>query len=244
MGYFKDTLKGVSWMAAFRILYRIIGVIRIAIIAHILTPFSLGVFGIVTIVLGFLEIITETGINIFLIQEKEDIDNYIDTAWVVSIVRGILISVLIFIAASPTSAFFNSPESKNLLYIVSLVPLIRGLINPSIVKFQKELQFNKEFLYRVSVFLVECLVSVLGVILTKSALGMVWGLVASAVYEVVFTFAVAKPWPKFAFNKKPELNIRLWSDHGSTGCNKFLDLKKILKKDNKLHSVGFLDKVF
>jgi len=94
MGYFKDAVKGLSWMTAFRVLYRLIGVARIAIIAHILTPFSLGVFGIVTIVLGFLEIITETGINIFLIQEKDDINGYINTAWVVSIVRGLLISLL------------------------------------------------------------------------------------------------------------------------------------------------------
>ncbi|KKQ91719.1 MAG: Export protein [Microgenomates group bacterium GW2011_GWC1_39_7b] len=201
MGYFKDTLKGLSWMTAFRVLYRLIGVIRIAIIAHILTPFSLGVFGVVTIILGFLEIITETGINIFLIQEKEDIDNYIDTAWVVSIIRGLLISILIFITASPISGFFNSPGSKALLYIASLVPLIRGLINPSIVKFQKELQFNKEFLYRISVFSIECLVSVLGVIILQSAYGMVLGLVASAVFEVFYTFIVARPWPKFAFHK-------------------------------------------
>lgn len=200
MGYLRDTIKGISWMTAFRVLYRIIGVIRIAVIAHLLTPFSLGVFGVVTIVLGFLEIITETGINIFLIQEKEDIDNYIDTAWVVSIFRGLLISILIFVAAAPIAAFFNSPGSKMMLYIVSIVPLIRGLINPSVVKFQKELQFNKEFVYRISVFAVESTISVIGVIILKSAYGMVWGLVASAVFEVFYTFATTRPWPKFAFN--------------------------------------------
>ncbi|MCX6705028.1 MAG: oligosaccharide flippase family protein, partial [Candidatus Woesebacteria bacterium] len=70
MGYLKDAIKGVGWMTAFRVLYRAMGILRISIIAHILTPLSLGIFGIVTIVLGFLEIITETGINIFLIQEK------------------------------------------------------------------------------------------------------------------------------------------------------------------------------
>lgn len=187
-------------MTAFRVLFRVIGVVRIAIIAHILTPFSLGVFGIVTIVLGFLEIITETGINIFLIQEKEDIDNYISNAWVVSIVRGLLISLLIFALAGTISGFFNSPGSKSLLYIAALVPLIRGLINPSVVKFQKELQFNKEFLYRISVFVVESIVSVLGVIILKSYYGLTLGLLAGAIFEVGYTFAAARPWPKFDFN--------------------------------------------
>ena len=200
MGYFKDAVKGLSWMTAFRVLYRLIGVARIAIIAHILTPFSLGVFGIVTIVLGFLEIITETGINVFLIQEKDDINGYINTAWVVSIVRGLLISLLIFASAGAVSGFFNSPASKSLLNMAALVPLIRGLINPSIVKFQKELQFNKEFMYRISIFVVESIVSVLGVIILKSVYGMIWGLLAGAIFEVFYTFIVARPWPKFDFN--------------------------------------------
>lgn len=200
MGYFKDALKGVGWMTTFRVLYRAIGIFRIAIIAHVLTPFSLGVFGVVTIVLGFLETITETGINIFLIQEKDDVDKYINTAWVVSIVRGLLISLLIFVTAGPISEFFNSPDSKNLLYIAALVPLIRGLINPSIVKFQKELQFNNQFLYRISIFTVESIVSVLGVVLSKSVYGMIWGLLVGAIFEVVYTFFVARPFPRFVFD--------------------------------------------
>lgn len=201
MGYFKDTLKGVSWMTAFRGLYRIIGVIRIAIIAHLLSPFNIGLFGIVTIVLGFLEILTETGINVFLIQEKENIDNYINNAWVVSIIRGAVISVLIFMAAGIISNFFGSSGARNLLLIAALVPLIRGFINPSVVKFQKELLFHKEFQYRISVYIVESVFSVLGVILLRNPFGLVYGLLAGAIFEVIYTFIVARPWPKLEFDK-------------------------------------------
>jgi len=200
MGYLKDTIKGISWMTGFRVSYRLIGIVRIAIIAHILNPFSFGVFGIVTIVLGFLEIITETGINIFLIQEKENMDSYVSNAWVVSIFRGALISLLIFGTAGPVSNFFNSPGSKEFLYVAALIPLIRGFINPSVVKFQKDLLFDKEFLYRISIFSVETLVSVLGVVITKSPWGLVWGLVVGALFEVAYTFVVVRPWPKFDFD--------------------------------------------
>lgn len=200
MGYLRDTIKGVSWMTAFRVLYRLIGVVRISVIAHILTPFNLGVFGIVTIVLGFLEIVTETGINIFLIQEKDDIDSYINTAWVVSIFRGLLISILIIALAGPISGFFNSPNSRNILYIAALIPLIRGLINPSIVRFQKELQFDKEFLYKILVFIVESLFVVMGVIILRSSYGLILGLVLGAIFEVFYTFFIVKPWPVFEFN--------------------------------------------
>lgn len=199
MGYFRDTYKGISWMTAFKAAYRAIGIVRIAIIAHLLTPSALGIYAIATISLGFLEIITETGINVFLIQEKDDINEYINTAWVVSVVRGILISLLIIVTANAVSGFFSSPTSRDLLYLVALVPFIRGFINPAIVKFQKELQFNKEFLYRVSVFIVESLLSVTGALLTRSPLGLVWGLIGGAIYEVFFTFFAVGPRPSFSY---------------------------------------------
>jgi len=213
MGYLKDTLKGLSWMTAFRVLYRIIGIIRIAIIAHLLSPYGIGVFGVVTIVLAFLEILTETGINVFLIQQKEDLDGYFDTAWVVSIIRGILIAILIFVTAGPVSSFFGSPESKVLLFLVASVPLIRGFINPSVVKFQKDLLFHKEFAYRILVFTVESVVSVLGVIILRNPYGLVYGLIAGAVFELIYTFAVARPWPKLRFDavrSKRVINMGKW----------------------------------
>ena len=200
MGYFNSALKGLSWMTAFRIFYRLIGVARIAVIARILSPYGLGVWGIVTMLLGFLEIITETGINVFLVQEKDNIDDFVNTAWIVSIFRGILIALLILISGSFVSQFFKSPESKNLFYLVALVPFIRGFINPSIMKFQKELRFNKEFFYRASIFFVESVLSVIGVLITKSALGLVLGIIFSALYEVVYTFIVARPRPIFNFD--------------------------------------------
>ena len=200
MSYFKDTIKGLSWMTGFRVAYRLIGIVRIGIIAHILSPYSLGIFGIATISLGFLEIITETGINIFLIQEKENIDDYIDSAWVVSIFRGIIISIIIVATAGIVSTFFKSPDSKYLLYVAALVPLIRGFINPAVVKFQKNLLFNKEFFYRVSMYFAEAIFSIAGALILRNPLGLIFGLVGGAIYELIYTFIVAKPLPRFVIN--------------------------------------------
>src|SRR5512146_132535 len=107
MGYFKDTLRGISWMTALRGLMRGLAVIKIAILARILSPSQFGNYGIALLVLGFLEVLTETGINIFLIQKKDDTQKYLDSAWVVSIIRGILISGLILLASPYVASFFN-----------------------------------------------------------------------------------------------------------------------------------------
>src|SRR3989344_7147166 len=117
MGYLKDTIKGVSWMGGLRVGTRAVTFLKILILARILSPNEFGLFGIAMLALAFLEIVTETGINIFLIQEKADLDKYNDTAWVVSIVRGCLMSLALFIASPFITAFFNSPGALNILYL-------------------------------------------------------------------------------------------------------------------------------
>lgn len=201
MGYFKDTIKGVSWMGGFRLFSRLIALGRMAILARLLLPAQFGVFGIATLVLVFLEIFTETGINVFLIQEKKNINEYIDTAWIISIVRGILISLLILLVTPLIVSFFNSPDVRPLLLLISLVPFLRGFINPSIIKFQKELQFNKEFWFRSSIFVFDSAIAIILVLVTRSPVGLIWGFVAGAILEVILSFGFVKPRPKFTFEK-------------------------------------------
>ncbi len=207
MGYLNEAINGIRWMSLYRILYRSIGLSRIVILARLLTPSDFGIFGIATIVLGFLEILTETGVNVFLIQQKENFEDYVDTAWVVSIGRGILISLLIAFLAFPIASFFNSPDSISILLLIALVPLLRGFINPSVISFQKDLNFKKEFSYRILVFLIEAGSSILLAFLTKSAFSLAWGLVIGAVFEVIYTFIIARPLPKLIFDKERIVKI-------------------------------------
>lgn len=202
MGYFQDTIKGISWAGTLRLSTRLIAFLRIAILARILTPAQFGVFGIAAFVLAFVEIVTETGINVFLIQEKKKIDDYIHTAWIVSIIRGIVISLVIIFSASFIAQFFNSTESYSLLFLIGAVPFVRGFINPAIIKFQKELDFQKEFWFRLFVFFVDAATAIILVFLIREPIGLVWGLIAGALLEVVLSFILVKPTPRFVFERE------------------------------------------
>ncbi len=148
-----------------------------------------------------METLTETGINIFLIQEKEELEKYNDTAWFVSIIRGALISGLIFIFAKLIVIFFRSPDAYSLLLLISLVPLLRGFINPAIVKYQKELKFNKEFLLKASIYTLDALVAILLALITRSASSLVWGMIAGVVFEIAISHLFIRPKPKLSLEK-------------------------------------------
>lgn len=207
MGYFQTALNGISWMALLRAFTRSLALVKIAVLARILTPAQFGIYGIAILVVGFLEMLTETGINVFLVQQKEKIDEYVDSAWVVSIIRGFLIGTVLFISAPFIANYFKSPNATFILYLISVVPVIRGFINPSCVKFQKQLEFKKLFKYDSILFLVDVVFAVGLGVLTKSENSLIYAMMVSATLEVILSFVYFKPTPKFKFEKEKTLEV-------------------------------------
>jgi len=213
MGYSTSAFKGISWMALLRVSTRGVAFVRLAILARLLSPTQFGVFGVATLVLALLEVITETGINVFLIQKKDSSHEYISSAWVISIIRGCLIALVLVISAPLIAGFFNSPESQTLLYLIAIVPFVRGFINPSIINIQKDIQFHKEFYLRTTLLLVDASIAIIVALITRSAESLAYGLIFSAVVEVVLSFILFKPRPSLAFEfpKVKHITSRGWS---------------------------------
>lgn len=194
-------------MTALRVFTRGLAVLKTIILARILLPAQFGIYGIATIVLGFLETMTETGINVFLIQKTQKIDSYVDSAWVVSILRGTIIGGLIAAFAPIIVRFFGAPGSSSILYITALIPFIRGFINPSSIKFQKELKFKNQFYYDSSIFFIDFSVALILGFLTKSENSLVIAMAVSALFEVLLSFKVFSLKPKLVWSKNKFLEI-------------------------------------
>jgi len=199
VGYFKDTLKGLSWMGALRGAGRLMAVIRIAVLARLLAPQQFGLFAIASLAIALLEMLTETGINVFFIQEKDRVKTYLDTAWMISIVRGFVIFLVLLITAPFIAQFFKNQDAVALLRVISIVPLLRGFINPAEIKFQKKLQFSKEFRFRFFIFLFDGIVAIIAALVTRSVYSLVLGLISGVILEIAISFLFIKPVPKLSF---------------------------------------------
>jgi O-antigen/teichoic acid export membrane protein len=202
MGNLKGAVSGISWMTGLTILTKAVALGKIAILARILTPAQFGAYGIALLALGFLEVLTETGINIFLIQQKDDGESYLNSAWAVSILRGILIAVLIIVSAPFILGFFQTPQIINLFYLIAAVAFIRGFINPMVVTFQKKLEFMKVFIFQGGLYAVDAAVAVTVGILTGSESAMIIGMIAAAIMEVVLSFILFEKRPKLILEKE------------------------------------------
>lgn len=207
MKYIGEAAKGVTWMGTLRIVVRSLTVVKYLVLARLLTPEQFGFFGVAVLVLGFIEILTDTGVNVVLIQLKDKIDDYIDTAWIISILRGVVISAAIYLSAPYVAEFFNVPSATPLIALISFVPLIKGFINPSIIKFQKEMFFRTEFLFRSSIFLVDTFLAVIIGVLTRSEMALAMAMLAGAFVEVILSMFLVSPFPRPRWNKTKAIYI-------------------------------------
>ena len=72
--------KGGIWIFAFRIVENGFRLVKLVILARILAPNDFGLFGIALLVIATLETFSQTGFQTALVQQKEDIACYLDTA--------------------------------------------------------------------------------------------------------------------------------------------------------------------
>lgn len=202
MTVFKEAIKGISWLGGLRLSSRVLVLLRTVILARLLSPFQFGIFGVVTLAIALFEVFTETGINTVLIQEDEEIGPLINTAWVVSLARGFLIFLLIAVFSFPLALFFSQPAAAKFLLLAALIPLVKGFINPAIIQFQKNLQFNKEFFLRLAILVVESGAAIILALLTRSVVSLILALLVSGVFEVFLSFIFCSPRPHLSFEKE------------------------------------------
>jgi len=191
-------IRGFSFMSLMRYSTKGMSLLRLVIVARLLgssAPYELGTFGLALLVIAVTEVFTQTGINIILIRSQKTLDKYLDTAWIISIVRGFIISLAIYWLTPYLVSIFDNPDITTYLHWALLVPILRGFINPAIIRYQQTLAFGHESLFRVSLQLIDILSGLIFVFLAGSAIGLIWGVVVGVAAEVILSFILFRPCP-------------------------------------------------
>lgn len=201
MGYTRNVFQGVGWNGTLKIATTLLTMGKIYILSRLLTPADFGLFSLVAIALGLMESVTETGVNTTIVQSNKSIRYFLDTAWVIAIFRGLIISILMLIVGLGMARFYNQELLIPLIAFAAFIPFIKGFINPAIITLHKELSFFKDSVYRFSLVLVEVFASVLLGYFFRSAAVLVGGLFCSAVFEVIVSFLFFRDRPRFVYIK-------------------------------------------
>jgi lipopolysaccharide exporter len=201
MGYTKNALAGFSSQTILKMVTYVVIALKMAVLARALSPEIFGLFSLVTIALGVTEATTQTGVNLTLIRSKHSVEYFLDSAWVIAIIRGMLIGIIMILLGFALSNFFNEPDLLILISLTALVPVIKGFINPYIISMQKNFNFFHDALYRFTHVFAEASFAISVGYLTRSIYALVGALIFAAVVEVVISFVFFSKRPQFVYRK-------------------------------------------
>lgn len=122
------------------------------ITTRLLFPEAFGLMLIVNLVLGALDMLSDMGVRGALLVKKGEItDRYLQTAWTVGLIRGVLLCLITALLAVPISRLYGEDDLILLVLIASLSPLIRGFTSPSPMLWEKRVEFTRVVVWQGSV---------------------------------------------------------------------------------------------
>ena len=209
---YQRSIKGGYWVFAIRLATQFFGFVKSIIVFNFLFNQNLELIIVANLLMAILTTSTESGFHAALIQKKEDIESYLDTAWVIDIVRGVLLFALIYLIAPWFASFRVAPEDVPLaigvIRAMGACFLIRAFQNIGVVYFQKELEFHKTFWLTMAGTVTDIVLSIVLVVVLKSVWGYVIARLAATTVNLAMTYLMCPYRPRFQFI--PQKARELW----------------------------------
>ena len=167
----KLAVKGTFWTI---VGYGGSQVIRFAISliwTRLLFPELFGLMGIVNIFIIGLELFSDVGIGLNIIQNKRgDEPEFYNTAWTIQVVRGFGLWLMCLIITIPIASLYEQPELKILIPVTGFSTILGGFTSTAIFSLERHLKVREQVAFQI-------VTQIIGIIIT-----VVWALINPSVW--------------------------------------------------------------
>jgi O-antigen/teichoic acid export membrane protein len=121
---------------------KVIYLVRLIILAKLLTPDDFGLIAIAGVALDVLMRISNFGMIPALVQREDATDEHYDVAWTIAVLRALAITIIVFLTADMIADFFVEPRAANILRALAFRPLIDASASIKVASFTRNLDFR------------------------------------------------------------------------------------------------------
>jgi O-antigen/teichoic acid export membrane protein len=194
-------IRSGLWMVAMNLTGRVLGMVRLLVLARLLTPHDFGLVGVALVMISLLQSFSATGLHWALIQRKEGAEGLFDTAWTLGLIRGGVLAGVLVGFAPAVGTFFSSPEAVAIVQVMALTPLIDALQNIGVVELRKELTYGPYYVLHMSGVAADLCVAVPLALWLGNAWALVGGWLALTVVQVVMSYVLHPYRPTLRLNR-------------------------------------------
>jgi O-antigen/teichoic acid export membrane protein len=184
-GLFARALRSSAWTGAGHILSQIIRLASNLVLTRLLFPEAFGLMSLVTVLMIGVAMLSDVGIGVSISQSRRGDDpKFLDTAWSMQILRGLMIFVLVTILAWPFSLFYSEPSLVYLVPVASLSVLIASFNPIRLETAGRHLMLGRVVLLDLLSQIGSILVTIACVMIYPSVWALVIGLILGAVIRL------------------------------------------------------------
>lgn len=114
------------------------------LLTRLLFPEAFGLMALVSIIMVGLALFSDTGIQSLIVQnEKGDEPDFLNTAWTIQAIRGVVLWLIVLAIAAPVAALYDEPQLAELLPIAGFALVIEGVKPTSIYSVNRHLALGR-----------------------------------------------------------------------------------------------------
>jgi lipopolysaccharide exporter len=193
--------RGGVWVFAAYGLAQVLALVRSMILARLLTPADFGLMGMASLSLALLLVFTETGIWPALIQRPDLDQTTLNTAWLISAARGIVLGLVTLGAALWVGRFFEALLLVPMLRVMALSFVLAGFNSLGLVLLQKELDFRTLSAVNLATSVVNLVAATVAAFLLRSVWALIIGTLAGALTALLLSYLVHPFRPQLRFDR-------------------------------------------
>jgi len=193
--------KGAGWIYSYRWLDRLLGFVSVVVLARLLSPEDFGLVAIAASFVAILEGLSDFDVNRALIRARDEDRALYDSAWTLSVLRG-LAAALLMLAVAP---FIGDARISSILLVLAVTPILHGLSNPRFVMFERHLDYSRLAIQTLTAKIVSFAVTLFIAIVYRSYWALVLGIIANSLTGAALTYALRPYRPKISFSRFSEI---------------------------------------
>jgi len=201
--------KAAIFVVSSKGLSKIIRLLSNLVLTRLLVP---ELFGIVALARTFdtgIQLFSDVGLKPGIIRSKRAYDsNFLNTAWTLSVLRGLILWPISLLIAIPVSEFYQEPLLVYVIPLIGLTFIIRGSQSTSIVMLSKELKQGKLVVIELVVQLSNVIITIILAFLFRNIWALVIGSLIAETVKTIWSHLLKtqnRNWFKFEKDAVTEL---------------------------------------
>ena len=195
--------RQAGWIVAPFVVQQLVRLATNVALTRLLAPEMFGLMLLVNTLRTGVELLSDIGIGQSIVRSARGEERgFLDTAWTLQVLRGALLTLAMLAAAMPLSQLYRQPELTPILFAISPIFLITGLLSPSLFLLQRKMNLRARAVYDLGGALFHSVFTIALAAAMPSIWALVFGLILGSAFQTGLSFVVGeRVRPRFAWHR-------------------------------------------